>query len=133
MKNRLTLAAAKSALLAGNGVAVNCQFRTAEPSHHRSRARNVICWLLAPVMVDARQCWIALPAAARRLGLEALIALCGREQRLLEMDRCRIAAVTAKITATPKPGNAHVVNTNTPGLPQPAGDAASRRLCRPVS
>ena len=71
MKNRIIPAAAKSALLAGSGEAVNSRFliaRVCAPTTDRVR-ETLFNWL-APVIVDA-QCLDCF-AGSGALGLEAL-------------------------------------------------------------
>lgn len=91
------------------------------------RVRETLFNWLAPVMVDAHclDCF----AGSGALGLEALSRYAA-QATLLEMDR----AVSQQLQ---KSGDAESQQCSRrqyqySGLPQPAGDAASRRLCRPA-
>ncbi len=70
MKNRIIPAAAKSALLAGSGEAVNSRFLIVGLRPTTDRVRETLFNWLAPVIVDA-QCLDCF-AGSGALGLEAL-------------------------------------------------------------
>ena len=109
MKNRIIPAAAKSALLAGSGEAVNSRFLIAQvcaPPPTAYAKRCLTGWLRSLLTPNV---WIASPEAAR-WGWKRCRAML-RGATLIEMDRA-VSQQLIKNLATLKAGNARVVNSN---------------------